>query len=151
MLQPFPLQFLLLLNVTHLLSLGQVSTISALILKIKIHSLQVALPHMILSLRLCVLLFRLLNWSDLLLSQELDSPRKSSITSYPENGSFTLQLPLKAGHSFVVSMSDASGFATGGISDLYTVGASISGDDCTTDTPALSFLFDLPSPLNQCK
>ncbi|KIJ45469.1 hypothetical protein M422DRAFT_250789 [Sphaerobolus stellatus SS14] len=98
-----------------------------------------------------------LSWSggtppfDITLIPEIDSPRKFTTSSFPENGSFTLQLPLPASKKFVVVMSDSTGFAAGGVSELLTVGSSITQASCSTDVPTLSFLFDLPTDIVQCQ
>ncbi|KIJ68522.1 hypothetical protein HYDPIDRAFT_165322 [Hydnomerulius pinastri MD-312] len=47
-------------------------------------------------------------------------------------------------------MSDATGFGSGGTSDLLTVGDSVSGNSCNTSVPAVAFAFSLPSSLSQC-
>ncbi|KAF8527843.1 hypothetical protein BU17DRAFT_81088 [Hysterangium stoloniferum] len=87
---------------------------------------------------------------EILLVPAFDSPRNFSVPSLPDGNAFTLQLPLLAGRKFLVTLSDVSGFASGGVSDILTVGASTTGAVCSTDVPHLNFLFSIDSPLQQC-
>ncbi|TDL28532.1 hypothetical protein BD410DRAFT_781054 [Rickenella mellea] len=66
-------------------------------------------------------------------------------------GFFQTQLPVAAGRRILVSMSDASGFGSGGVSDLLTTGASISGATCNTTAPQPEFFFELNTALQQCR
>ncbi|PVG02305.1 hypothetical protein CPB86DRAFT_780727 [Serendipita vermifera] len=80
------------------------------------------------------------------------TPRNISI---PESawdgskGSFFTTLNLTAGQSFVLTMSDATGFGTGGNSDLLTVGGA-SNAQCNTTNPGTSFSFQGSSTIEQC-
>lgn len=65
--------------------------------------------------------------------------------------SFKVFVPYKKGQTFLVALSDATGFATGGASNLLTVGTSQSGNNCNTTDPGVDFYFQLDSPLNQCQ
>ncbi|KAI0932082.1 hypothetical protein AcW1_000697 [Taiwanofungus camphoratus] len=47
-------------------------------------------------------------------------------------GSFQVQLPFAQKQQILVVMSDASGFASGGISNVLSVGPSTSGSQCNT-------------------
>ncbi|KAI6146212.1 hypothetical protein BKA82DRAFT_762499 [Pisolithus tinctorius] len=61
------------------------------------------------------------------------------------------QLPLSRGTQFVVMMSDATGFATGGTTAVLTVGEPTSSSSCSTTPPSLSYIFiDDTLPLQQC-
>ncbi|KAL4069669.1 hypothetical protein V8B97DRAFT_609936 [Scleroderma yunnanense] len=73
-------------------------------------------------------------------------------TAYSGNkGSYTIsQLPLPQGTQFVLTMSDSTGFATGGTSDLITVGGP-SSSNCNTTSPSLPYFFSVsPSSPQQC-
>lgn len=83
-----------------------------------------------------------------------DVPRFYSVPSsaYSGNqGSYTIsQLPLSQGKKFVLTISDATGFATGGTTDVIQVAGSTSSSACNTTSPSLSYTFNLPSSLQQC-
>lgn len=83
------------------------------------------------------------------------------------NGSFSTQLALPEGQQFVITMSDAQGFGTGGVSGVLTVGAS-QGPKCGTTSPSKcrvviktwlhllilldpSFTYQFNSALQQCR
>ncbi|KAI0082277.1 hypothetical protein K474DRAFT_852977 [Panus rudis PR-1116 ss-1] len=66
-------------------------------------------------------------------------------------GSFQTQLPFPKDQKFLATMSDASGFASGGTSDVLEVGASISNSNCNTTDPGVDFFFQLNSALKQCR
>jgi len=51
---------------------------------------------------------------------------------------------------FVVTMSDATGFGTGGTSNLFTVGLPVGSASCGIYSPTLAYTFSLPSSLQQC-
>jgi hypothetical protein len=68
-----------------------------------------------------------------------------------QKGSFTTQLTFDAGIQFLLTMSDGSGFGTGGISALLTTGSSQSNTSCNTTQPAPDFLFQLNTALQQCR
>ncbi|GLB36084.1 putative protein Coprinopsis cinerea okayama7 130 [Lyophyllum shimeji] len=65
-------------------------------------------------------------------------------------GSFSLQLPLAEKTRFVATMSDATGYATGGTTDLLTTGPS-RGGSCNITDPGIDFPFELNSALQQCR
>jgi len=48
-------------------------------------------------------------------------------------------------------MSDATGFGSGGTTDIQTVGPSVGGKTCDTVDPGVSFSFQLNSVLQQCR
>ncbi|KAG5717295.1 hypothetical protein E4T56_gene15442, partial [Termitomyces sp. T112] len=64
-------------------------------------------------------------------------------------GSFTFQLPFPSGQQFVITMSDATGYGSGGTTSLQTTGAS-QGGLCNTTDPGPAFTFDLSAELQQC-
>ncbi|KAI5999854.1 hypothetical protein F5J12DRAFT_895097 [Pisolithus orientalis] len=77
-----------------------------------------------------------------------DPPSFYTATSSPYTIS---QLLLPQGTQFVVTMSDATGFATGGTTDLITVAGPSSGSSCNTTFPTLSYYFsDTSLPFQQC-
>jgi hypothetical protein len=86
-------------------------------------------------------------------SQPSGTPRNISI---PDNawdgskGSFSTTLNFTAGQSFILTMSDATGFGTGGNSDLLTVGGSANNAQCNTTSPGSSFSFQSSSAIQQC-
>ncbi|KAF5355845.1 hypothetical protein D9756_004124 [Leucocoprinus leucothites] len=66
-------------------------------------------------------------------------------------GSFSIsQLPIAQGKEFLLVMSDATGFATGGTTSVLTVGPS-KGGKCSTAEPTVAFSFQLNSALAQCQ
>ena len=67
-------------------------------------------------------------------------------------GSYYTSLQFPQGHQFLATMSDASGFATGGISPLLTVQAPTSqSSDCNTVDPGPQFVYGWDSALQQCQ
>ncbi|THH08740.1 hypothetical protein EW145_g2502 [Phellinidium pouzarii] len=91
----------------------------------------------------------------LLITPFLNVPQNISLpdSAFDEstgNGSFSMQLNLKAGLQLLLTMSDATGFATGGISEALTVGSSVSSTSCNTSVPIPGFVFTLSSELQQC-
>ncbi|PFH50812.1 hypothetical protein AMATHDRAFT_60460 [Amanita thiersii Skay4041] len=66
-------------------------------------------------------------------------------------GSFSTQLALSEKQTFMITMSDAQGFATGGTTDVLTVGPPSKGGKCDTKGPSISFPFQLNSALQQCR
>ncbi|KAL5535476.1 hypothetical protein ACEPAF_3570 [Sanghuangporus sanghuang] len=75
----------------------------------------------------------------------------SAIDSSSGNGSFSFQLTLPPGREFLFTMSDSTGFESGGTSGVLTVGSSVSGASCNTTEPSPDFLFDANSALQQCR
>ncbi|KAG1850986.1 hypothetical protein C8R48DRAFT_368412 [Suillus tomentosus] len=65
-------------------------------------------------------------------------------------GSYSIpQLMLSSTTSFVLTMSDATGFGSGGTTNEFTVGNSAANNDCGATDPKPPYTFDL-SPLTQC-
>ncbi|KAJ2970410.1 hypothetical protein NUW54_g12733 [Trametes sanguinea] len=65
-------------------------------------------------------------------------------------GSFTATLPFAAAKQFMAIMSDSTGFATGGVSKLITVGKPSGQNSCNTTDPGVDFTFETNSFLGQC-
>lgn len=57
---------------------------------------------------------------------------------------------MTAGSRFILTMSDATGFGTGGNSDILNVGSSSMGAQCNTTDPGSNLSFQLESNLQQC-
>ncbi|EMD42131.1 hypothetical protein CERSUDRAFT_79741 [Gelatoporia subvermispora B] len=66
-------------------------------------------------------------------------------------GSYSVQLPFAVNKTMLVTMSDASGFASGGTTNVLTVGPSVSNSNCNTTIPNVDFFFDTNSALAQCR
>ncbi|KAN0134811.1 hypothetical protein V8E53_007185 [Lactarius tabidus] len=67
-------------------------------------------------------------------------------------GSYSTTLQLAQEQQFLVTMSDATGFATGGISPLLTVQAQIpQSTSCNTVDPSPDFFYSLDVALQQCQ
>lgn len=66
-------------------------------------------------------------------------------------GTLTTQLALPENQEFLITMSDSTGFGSGGTSPLLTVGPPVSGTNCNTTDPGTSFTFSLPNALQQCR
>lgn len=81
-------------------------------------------------------------------------PRNISVPSTAFNnnqGSYQISpIPFTNGTKFLLTMSDATGFGTGGTSELLTVGTPVGSASCNTSNPALLYSFSLPSSLQQC-
>ncbi|KAI0825031.1 hypothetical protein BC628DRAFT_1339050 [Trametes gibbosa] len=67
------------------------------------------------------------------------------------NGTFTTTLPFAANQQFLAIMSDATGFASGGVSKPITVGKSTSKQACNTTDPGVDFFFEANLALAQCR
>ncbi|KAG6912020.1 hypothetical protein DXG01_000268 [Tephrocybe rancida] len=81
------------------------------------------------------------------------TPRNVSIptTSFTNGkGSLTFQLFFPSNQKFVITMSDATGYATGGTTNIQTVGAS-QGGVCNTTDPGIDYSFELNTALQQCR
>ncbi|KAG2137810.1 hypothetical protein BD769DRAFT_287285 [Suillus cothurnatus] len=67
-------------------------------------------------------------------------------------GSYSIsQLLLSKGTSFVLTMSDATGFGSGGTTILLTVGSMVGNNNCSTAVLSPPYTFELsPLPLTQC-
>lgn len=107
--------------------------------------------------------------------QQLGTPRTFNIpsSSYTNGqGTFQAQVPFDKDQKFLAIMSDASGFASGGISSLLEVGASVSNTNCNTTDPGVcasctdcitlhvqdadgcagvDFFYELNTALQQCR
>ena len=75
----------------------------------------------------------------------------SSNTSTDNNYSFSTTLPFDNGTSFLLTMSDSTGFGSGGTSPLLT--PAFTGDNsCQNEAPPPpDFSFSLPDSLTQCE
>lgn len=85
-------------------------------------------------------------WSCNRRSQVFGTPRTFQIpsTSYSNGqGSYSTQLPFRTNSTMLATMSDASGFASGGTSDVLRVGSSVSNSNCNTTDPGALFVFRL--------
>lgn len=91
---------------------------------------------------------------ELVLAPEFGTPRTFSVPSASftnGQGSFQAQIPFLKGHSFIAIMSDATGFGSGGVTDVLTVGSSVSNTNCNTTDPGVDFFFELNTALQQCR
>ncbi|KAF9040546.1 hypothetical protein BJ165DRAFT_1490722 [Panaeolus papilionaceus] len=89
----------------------------------------------------------------LLLIPVFGTPRNISIpsSSFSDGkGSYSLQVPMKKDDTMLLTMSDATGFNTGGTTRVLTVGAS-KGGQCNTTDPGIDFAFQLNTALQQCR
>ncbi|KAF8078693.1 hypothetical protein FPV67DRAFT_1604133 [Lyophyllum atratum] len=89
----------------------------------------------------------------LLLDPTFGTPRNFSIPAESFSngkGSFSLQVPFVEKQKFVITMSDATAYGSGGTTDLLTTGAS-QGGSCNTVDPGVDFSFELNSALQQCR
>jgi hypothetical protein len=67
-------------------------------------------------------------------------------------GSYSIsQFPLANGVQFLLTMSDATGFGSGGTSTVLTVGVPIANNNCNTAVPSPDFYFSPSSSLQQCR
>ncbi|KAH9944293.1 uncharacterized protein BXZ73DRAFT_96784 [Epithele typhae] len=73
----------------------------------------------------------------------------SAFTS--QQGKYSTTLAYTAQQNLVVALSDASGFGSGGISPVITVGNSKSGNKCNTTDPGVDFTYSTDSALSQCR
>ncbi|OAX32054.1 hypothetical protein K503DRAFT_805557 [Rhizopogon vinicolor AM-OR11-026] len=66
-------------------------------------------------------------------------------------GSYSItELPFKTGTQFLLVMSDATGFASGGTTTILTVGSPVANNDCVTGPGVPEFDFSTPLQLSQC-
>ena len=104
----------------------------------------------------CTFLFRTLtspyrvSFQFFFVPQNISIP-DSAIDSSSGNGSFSFQLTLPPGRRFILTMSDSTGFESGGTSDVLTVGSSISDASCDTTEPGPDFTFEANAALLQCR
>ncbi|OJA21659.1 hypothetical protein AZE42_12466, partial [Rhizopogon vesiculosus] len=67
------------------------------------------------------------------------------------NGSYSIsELPFATGTQFLVVMSDATGFASGGTTTILTVGSPVANNNCATGPGVPNFYFSTPLQLQQC-
>ncbi|KAI0778286.1 hypothetical protein BD413DRAFT_104394 [Trametes elegans] len=66
-------------------------------------------------------------------------------------GSFTTTLPYAKDQQVLAIMSDSTGFASGGVSDVLIVGKSSGKKSCNTTIPTVDFYYDTPLALTQCR
>lgn len=61
--------------------------------------------------------------------------------------------PVGSQHAdqFLLTMSDARGFGTGGTSALLTANSSSTGATCNLADPGVAFNYELPTSLQQCR
>ncbi|KLO13971.1 hypothetical protein SCHPADRAFT_339061 [Schizopora paradoxa] len=75
----------------------------------------------------------------------------SAYDAESQTGSFSTQLSFPENQKFLLAMSDASGFGSGGISSVLTTGTSATGSACDTTLNAVpAFTFAIPDQLQQC-
>jgi len=89
----------------------------------------------------------------LLITPNYGAPNNISIPSSAVSnnaGAVSTQLKLPQGTKFLLTMSDATGFGSGGTSQVFTVGPSVTGASCNTSDPGTGFTFELPDALQQC-
>jgi len=67
-------------------------------------------------------------------------------------GSYSISpLSLSTGTQFLLTMSDATGFGSGGTTDVLSVGNPVANNNCNTTALSTPYTFELfPSPLTQC-
>ncbi|KAI0348547.1 hypothetical protein BDW22DRAFT_1350788 [Trametopsis cervina] len=85
---------------------------------------------------------------------EFGTPRISNISSTSFNagtGSFQTPLPFPAKKRFLAVMSDAGGFASGGVSDILVTGPSVGNNACNVADPGVDFVYTLDDALAQCR
>ncbi|KAJ7786241.1 hypothetical protein B0H16DRAFT_1489753 [Mycena metata] len=80
---------------------------------------------------------------------DFDFPRNISIQSTDVNGTFSTPVPFNVSTKLVLSLSDSTGFASGGTTTIQQVGQSLGGV-CNTTTPD-HFVYGTPNSLNQCQ
>ncbi|OJA13785.1 hypothetical protein AZE42_13020 [Rhizopogon vesiculosus] len=67
-------------------------------------------------------------------------------------GSYSIsQFPFTTGTQFLLTMSDNTGFGSGGTSTILTVGSPVANNNCNTTSPSQDFDFSTPSTIQQCK
>ncbi|KAG2075612.1 hypothetical protein BDR04DRAFT_852600 [Suillus decipiens] len=92
---------------------------------------------------------------EILLTPSLETCQNYSIpTSAFSNGkgSYSIpQLSLSTGTQFLLTMSDATGFGSGGTTNTLIVGNQVGNNDCSTTVLSPPYTFELsPLPLTQC-
>ncbi|KAG9104181.1 hypothetical protein FRC06_004818 [Ceratobasidium sp. 370] len=93
----------------------------------------------------------------LLITPLFSTPQNITIPNSAYNGthgSFTTTLRVTGQESqrrFLLTMSDATGFGTGGTSGLLTAGVDSHSQSCNTTDPGTDFTYELNSALQQCR
>lgn len=93
----------------------------------------------------------------LLITPLFSTPQNITIPDSAYNGthgSFTTTLHITGKqneHRFLLTMSDSTGFGSGGTSGLLTAGTNSSSQSCNTTDPGTDFTYDLPNALQQCQ
>ncbi|KAG1757647.1 hypothetical protein EDB19DRAFT_1891370 [Suillus lakei] len=91
---------------------------------------------------------------EILLTPVFEVPRNISVPASAFSngkGSYTIsQLPLWNGTQFLLTMSDATAFGSGGTTPTLKVGYPVAGNNCNTTGASVDFTFDLPTALQQC-
>lgn len=62
-----------------------------------------------------------------------------------------MPLLLRPGQPMLLTMSDSTGFATGGNSDILVAGSSATNAQCNLTDPGVDFRFQLNSNMQQCR
>ncbi|KAJ3975498.1 hypothetical protein EV361DRAFT_959456 [Lentinula raphanica] len=81
------------------------------------------------------------------------TPRNISIpdSAYQNDvGSYSTQLSLPEGQRYILSMSDSTGFGSGGDTQILQMGDA-SSESCNTTDPGSAFTFQLNAALQQCR
>lgn len=91
---------------------------------------------------------------EILLTPVFKVPQNISVPASAFNngkGSYTIpQLPFKNDTQFLLTMSDATAFGSGGTSPILKVGSPVANNNCNTTGASVDFTFDLPTALQQC-
>ncbi|KAG1769151.1 hypothetical protein EDD22DRAFT_977564 [Suillus occidentalis] len=91
---------------------------------------------------------------EILLTPVFKVPQNISVPTSAFNngkGSYTIsQLPFKNDTQFLLTMSDATAFGSGGTSPILKVGNPVANNNCNTTGSSVDFTFDLPTALQQC-
>ncbi|KAG1825863.1 uncharacterized protein BJ212DRAFT_1510159 [Suillus subaureus] len=91
---------------------------------------------------------------EILLTPVFEVPRNISVppSAFSNGkGSYTIsQLPFWNGTQFLLTMSDATAFGSGGTSPVLKVGNPVAKNNCNTTGPSVDFTFNLPTSLQQC-
>lgn len=72
----------------------------------------------------------------------------STVTN--DKGALSIPLEMPPGAKFLLTMSDSTGFGSGGTSQILTVAPSMTGTACNTTDPGTAFTYELPDALQQC-
>ncbi|KAF7347889.1 Methionine vitamin-b12 [Mycena venus] len=85
-----------------------------------------------------------------IISQIFGVPRNISISSTDVDGTFSTVMPLNASDQVVLTLSDSTGFGSGGSTQILKVGPS-TGESCNLTAPALPFTFGPDTAPTQCQ